>query len=66
LTTITIPVAVFSGRHDQIWDPRWSEEAAKQIPGAHLTYFENSGHVAFIEDRDEWNRALVDFIEASA
>jgi pimeloyl-ACP methyl ester carboxylesterase len=62
LGDIDIPVAVFSGRHDQIWDPQWSEVVAKGIPGASITYFENSGHVAFIEDRVDWNAALADFI----
>lgn len=65
LASINIPVAVFSGRHDQIWDPNWSEVVAKDIPGASITYFENSGHVAFIEDRVDWNAALVDFISST-
>lgn len=64
LPSIDIPVAVFSGRHDQIWAPEWSEVAAKSIRGAELRYFENSGHVAFIEDRAEWNEELEKFIES--
>lgn len=63
LPTISIPVAVFSGRHDQIWDPRWSEVVAASVAGSRLTYFENSGHVAFIEDRVEWTAELAKFIE---
>lgn len=63
LGDITIPVGVFSGRHDQIWDPQWSEFVAKSVPGATMRYFENSGHVAFLEDRAEWNTALTEFIE---
>jgi non-heme chloroperoxidase len=63
LPKITIPVGVFAGRHDQIWDPRWSEHVAAEVPGARLTYFENSGHVAFIEDRTAWNVELAKFIE---
>jgi pimeloyl-ACP methyl ester carboxylesterase len=66
LGDIKIPVAVFAGRHDQIWDPGWSEIVAKSIPGASITYFENSGHVAFIEDRIAWTEALVDFIDRSS
>jgi pimeloyl-ACP methyl ester carboxylesterase len=66
LPTVRVPVAIFSGRHDQIWDPRWSEEAQRLLPNATLTYFENSGHVAFIENREEWNAALVDVIEGRA
>jgi pimeloyl-ACP methyl ester carboxylesterase len=65
LADIDIPVAVFSGRHDQIWDPQWSELIAKSIPDATITYFENSGHVAFIEDRVAWNAALAEFIESN-
>lgn len=64
LGSIRIPVAVFSGRHDQIWDPQWSRVAATSIPGAELRYFDNSGHVAFIEDRVEWNQELERFIDA--
>ncbi|SEB09240.1 alpha/beta fold hydrolase [Leifsonia sp. 21MFCrub1.1] len=63
LPEIDLPVAVFSGRHDQIWDPRWSEETARLLPNATLTWFENSGHVAFIENRIEWNAALLDVLE---
>lgn len=63
LPTIETPVAIFTGRHDRIWDPRWSEDAHRLLPHATLTYFENSGHVAFIEDRADWNAALVDVIE---
>jgi pimeloyl-ACP methyl ester carboxylesterase len=66
LPEIQVPVAIFSGRHDAIWDPRWSEETMRRLPNATLTYFENSGHVAFIENRAEWNAALVDVIEGRA
>ncbi|MGI8761416.1 MAG: alpha/beta fold hydrolase [Jatrophihabitantaceae bacterium] len=65
LPGLAIPIAVFSGRHDQIWDGRWSQLVADQAPNATLTYFENSGHVAFIEDRAAWNAALVTFVEAT-
>ncbi|GAA0903421.1 alpha/beta fold hydrolase [Virgisporangium aurantiacum] len=65
LPRIEIPVAVFAGRHDKVWDPRWSEVVADGVPGARLTYFENSGHVAFIEDRVDWNEALTKFIDAT-
>lgn len=55
----------FSGRHDQIWDPRWSGYVAERAPRAKLTTFENSGHVAFIEDRRAWNAVLAGFIEST-
>lgn len=64
LGEVAVPVGVFAGRHDDIWDPQWSEFVVDAVPDATMTYFENSGHVAFIEDRDAWNAALVEFIEA--
>ncbi len=63
LPEVRVPVHVFAGRHDAIWDPRWSEETHRLLPNSTLTFFENSGHVAFIENRFEWNGALVDAIE---
>jgi pimeloyl-ACP methyl ester carboxylesterase len=63
LPEITVPVHVFSGRHDQIWAPQWSEETHRLVPNSTLTFFENSGHVAFVENREEWNRALKTVIE---
>ncbi|MBH0053781.1 alpha/beta hydrolase [Salinibacterium sp. SWN139] len=66
LPSVQTPVHIFSGRHDAIWDPRWSEEAHRLIPTSTLTYFENSGHVAFIENRIEWNATLVDILEGRA
>ena len=62
LKDIKIPVAAFTGRHDQIWAPQWSELTVKCVPNGSIHYFENSGHVAFIEDRVEWNRELEKFI----
>jgi len=49
LAKVTVPVNYFTGRHDLIWDPRWSQWAHENTPRSTLTYFENSGHVAFIE-----------------
>jgi non-heme chloroperoxidase len=63
LPEINTPVAVFSGRHDQIWDPNWAKETHRLVPNSTLTFFENSGHVAFIENRAEWNDALTDVLE---
>ncbi|GAA1948756.1 alpha/beta fold hydrolase [Microbacterium aquimaris] len=66
LPEIDLPVHVFSGRHDLIWDPRWSEEAHRLLPNSTLTFFENSGHVAFVENRVEWNAALAGVIAGRA
>jgi non-heme chloroperoxidase len=65
LSHVTVPVAVFTGAHDQIWDPGWSRHLAENAPNAELTVFDNSGHVAFVEDRHLWNESLVKFIEST-
>ena len=63
LADITVPVGVFCGEHDAIWDPAWSRYVADHVEDGELHTFPNSGHVAFIEDGEAWNAALVDFIE---
>lgn len=57
------PRALLSGRRDLVWAAQWSHWAHEHTPGSTLTFFENSGHVAFIENRVEWNGALVDVTE---
>lgn len=39
---------------------------AERIPNAKLAFFEDSGHVAFVEDRLDWNRELAAFIDETA
>jgi pimeloyl-ACP methyl ester carboxylesterase len=61
LAQITHPTLVLTGTEDTLVDPDNSRVIAKQIPGACLLEFEETGHVFFTEKADEVNRALIDF-----
>jgi 3-oxoadipate enol-lactonase len=61
LAQITHPTLVLTGTEDTLVDPDNSRIIAKQIPGARLLEFEETGHVFFTEKADEVNRALIDF-----
>jgi non-heme chloroperoxidase len=58
---VSIPTALFHGRHDRVCDPRWSEYMAARIPGARLVWFEDSGHLPMIEEPDRFSRELAAF-----
>lgn len=64
LPTLTVPLAVFTGRRDPVWPPRSSEALVALVPGAELRVFENSGHAAFADEADAWNAALLRFVAA--
>lgn len=62
LGSITVDTLVLAGRHDFLCGPRWAEELHKLIPGSGLTIFEQSGHVAHVEQPAEFAKAVVDFV----
>jgi pimeloyl-ACP methyl ester carboxylesterase len=64
LPSIDIPVAVFSGRHDPDLGSPVVGAGRQGHPGGGAAHFENSGHVAFVEDRAEWNHERGKFIDS--
>jgi len=61
LGQVTVPVLVCQGRHDQVVDPRWAEYLAKQIAGAELVWFEDSGHSLMVEEPDKLSESIAAF-----
>lgn len=59
LGRVRVPVQIFHGRNDKICDPRWSEFLLDQLSGLGLTWFEESGHVCFLEERDKFTQELL-------
>jgi pimeloyl-ACP methyl ester carboxylesterase len=53
---------VIAGIHDSLLPPYHSERLAKTIPGATLLVL-GAAHTGFVEFPDEYNRAIVDFLE---
>ena len=61
LEEIRTPTLVGVGRHDPQTPVACSEEIARDIPGARLVIFENSGHNLFEEEPEKFKHTLTDF-----
>jgi pimeloyl-ACP methyl ester carboxylesterase len=61
LASITCPVLVTHGRRDEIILPAMAEFLANTIPGAILTFYEDSGHAPFWEEPERFNAELAAF-----
>jgi pimeloyl-ACP methyl ester esterase len=66
LSGISVPTAVFHGRHDAIIPLAAGEELARGIPGARLVVFEESGHAPFLEEPEAFNAALTALLTGTA
>ena len=62
LASVAHPVLVLGGRHDRTCSAEGAEAIAAGIPGAELVVFEESGHMAFVEEPDAYNAALRRFL----
>ena len=62
---IKTPTLVITGDADHIVPPQNSRNLAARIPGARLHTVSGGSHTFFIEQADEFNRAVVEFIESA-
>jgi proline iminopeptidase len=62
LASVAHPVLVLGGRHDRTCSAEGAEAIATGIPGAELVIFEESGHMAFVEEPDAYRGALRRFL----
>lgn len=60
LEKLTVPTLIVHGRHDPT--PLESAEQAARLLGARLEIFEESGHVPYVEQFDEFVRLLDEFL----
>ena len=65
LPKISCPTLILAGEHDPICPPKFSKVMDDAIPGSKLMVFEDSGHWPLIEERDEFVRSVVDFLEGT-
>jgi proline-specific peptidase len=63
LAEITVPTLITSGRYD-IATPRQMQELHEKIPGSRWVMFDNSAHVAFLEEPGRYRAVLDDFLTA--
>ncbi|HEY7400256.1 MAG TPA: alpha/beta fold hydrolase [Actinomycetota bacterium] len=59
-------VLVLAGRFDRVCLPVAAEAIAKGIPGSRLHVFEQSGHMTFVEQNEEYLRVVGDFLAEAA
>ena len=65
LPFVTQPVLVLAGRHDRTCVPAAAERMAELIPGSELHVFEQSGHMTFVEQEQEYVRVVRRFLDAA-
>jgi proline iminopeptidase len=61
LQEIKVPTLVLVGDHDQS-DPAMSREMNAKIAGSRLVVLPNSGHMTFVDQPDQFVRAITDFV----
>jgi pimeloyl-ACP methyl ester carboxylesterase len=64
IPAIAAPVHVVAGAEDIFTPPRFSREIAAAIPGAALTILPEVGHGMFWETPEQFNTALLAFLDA--
>ncbi len=63
LHKIKIPVALIWGKSDKITPPEVAVEFSHLLPNAELTWVDHCGHVPMMEQPQEFNRLLKDFLK---
>jgi pimeloyl-ACP methyl ester carboxylesterase len=61
LAAVSVPTLVMHGVADRVVDRASAEYAVGKIPGAVERWFEDVGHMPFVERRAEFNAALLEF-----
>jgi 3-oxoadipate enol-lactonase len=59
---ISCPTLVIAGEEDTVYPPELAEEMARRIPGAELLMLERTGHLANLEQPEQFNQAVLDFL----
>jgi proline-specific peptidase len=65
LSQVSAPMLVLAGRHDRTCPPEASEATAAGVPGAALHIFEESGHMPFVEQPDEFLNVVREFLKSA-
>ena len=64
VSRITAPTRIIVGTEDILTPARYSQWLADRIAGAELIRVPNAGHVLSLETPDEFNRVLIEFLQA--
>jgi pimeloyl-ACP methyl ester carboxylesterase len=64
LGSITTPILILDGAREEAIDLNQTKLMALLIPGAGLVIMPDTGHFAMMEHPDEFNRIVLDFLDA--
>jgi 3-oxoadipate enol-lactonase len=62
LSTITVPVLLVSGTHDQVIPVASMQAMSQEIAGSRLFVFEGAGHLSNLESPEKFNELMLDFL----
>lgn len=66
LDTIDVPTLIICGREDKITPLVQSQYIQQQIKGSVLKIIDSAGHVSNLEQPDEFNKCIIDFLNSIA
>jgi pimeloyl-ACP methyl ester carboxylesterase len=66
LETIDVPTLVIVGEHDQLTPPTDSEAMLARLPNARLERIDMAGHMSNLENPDQFNDVLLEFVRRLA
>jgi 2-hydroxymuconate-semialdehyde hydrolase len=64
LSRLPIPLLIVSCEHDPLNQKDWDRQFQKIVPGSEVHRFKHSSHEPQIEETEEFNRVLVEFLVA--
>jgi len=64
VASIGKPTLVMCGADDKMTPPALSQFLKNNIPGSQLSMIKNAGHVAMLENAEDFNRALKSFVKS--
>ncbi len=59
---IAVPTLVIAGDEDKVYPPAMAKDMARRIPGAELKLMRGVGHLGNLEQPDEFNQAVLEFL----
>lgn len=59
---IKVPTLVIAGDEDTVYPPAMAKDMARRIPGAELKLMRGVGHLGNLEQPDEFNQAVLEFL----
>lgn len=59
---IAVPTLVITGDEDRVYPAAMAQDIARRIPGAELVTMKGIGHLSNLEQPDEFNQAVLDFL----